>query len=105
MASGGGAMFNKTTLKNHIYRLNWGEQVWEDTGVVIDDRPANPRPTPSFVDDPVNPQTLCGFACLFRFRQLYHRQLPPTARAFIVFPITAPPQTYTLDAEFPGDHR
>lgn len=33
-----GSLFNSSTSKFHIYRLNWGAQTWEDTGVVLDDR-------------------------------------------------------------------
>lgn len=33
-----GSLFNPTDLKYHIYRLDWGDQNWEDTGVVLDDR-------------------------------------------------------------------
>jgi hypothetical protein len=33
-----GSMWNDTAGKYHIYRLNWGTQVWEDTGVPLDDR-------------------------------------------------------------------
>lgn len=34
-----GSLFNPTDDKFHIYRLNWGTQTWEDTGVIIDNRP------------------------------------------------------------------
>jgi hypothetical protein len=34
-----GSLFNASTNSYHIYRLNWGTQDWEDTGVVLDDRP------------------------------------------------------------------
>ena len=34
-----GSLFNPADDKFHIYRLNWGTQTWEDTGVIIDDRP------------------------------------------------------------------
>lgn len=34
-----GSLFNTADDKFHIYRLNWGTQTWEDTGVIIDDRP------------------------------------------------------------------
>ncbi|MFN8494902.1 MAG: Calx-beta domain-containing protein [Caldilineaceae bacterium] len=33
-----GSMWNPTAKQYHIYRLNWGTQTWEDTGVAIDDR-------------------------------------------------------------------
>ena len=33
-----GSLWNPTDVKYHIYRLNWGTQTWEDTGVPIDDR-------------------------------------------------------------------
>ena len=32
------SMFNVTETEYHIYRLNWSTQVWEDTGVPLDDR-------------------------------------------------------------------
>lgn len=33
-----GSLWNPTVNQYHIYRLNWGTQVWEDTGVLLDDR-------------------------------------------------------------------
>ncbi|MFN8487342.1 MAG: Calx-beta domain-containing protein [Caldilineaceae bacterium] len=33
-----GSLFNPTANAYHIYRLDWGAQTWEDTGVRIDDR-------------------------------------------------------------------
>jgi len=33
-----GSLFNSSTLKFHIYKLNAATQVWSDTGTVIDDR-------------------------------------------------------------------
>ena len=33
-----GSMFNVTAGEYRIYRLNWGTQEWEDTGVALDDR-------------------------------------------------------------------
>ena len=33
-----GSMYHDATDQYHIYRLNWGTQSWEDTGVVLDDR-------------------------------------------------------------------
>ncbi|MFN8489045.1 MAG: Calx-beta domain-containing protein [Caldilineaceae bacterium] len=33
-----GSLWNQTVDQYHIYRLNWGTQVWEDTGVPLDDR-------------------------------------------------------------------
>ena len=33
-----GIMYNTTAGEYHIYRLDWGNQVWEDTGVIVDDR-------------------------------------------------------------------
>ncbi|HEX6384464.1 MAG TPA: Calx-beta domain-containing protein [Anaerolineae bacterium] len=32
------SMYNRTADEFHIYRLNWGTQDWEDTGVVLDTR-------------------------------------------------------------------
>ena len=32
------AMFNQETRAYHIYRLNWDEQEWEDTGTQVDER-------------------------------------------------------------------
>lgn len=40
-----GSLFETTSNTYHIYRLNWGSQTWEDTGVQLDDRPTT-RPTP-----------------------------------------------------------
>ncbi|MBX3011388.1 MAG: Ig-like domain-containing protein [Caldilineaceae bacterium] len=34
-----GSLFNSTTGRFHIYKLNWGTQLWEDTGVELDNRP------------------------------------------------------------------
>ncbi|MGB3717868.1 MAG: hypothetical protein WA996_25915, partial [Candidatus Promineifilaceae bacterium] len=34
-----GSLWNITAEEYRIYRLNWGTQAWEDTGVAIDDRP------------------------------------------------------------------
>jgi hypothetical protein len=34
-----GVLFNHTISETHIYRLDWGAQTWEDTGVLVDDRP------------------------------------------------------------------
>ena len=34
-----GSLFNPTAGDYHIYRLDWGEQDWVDTGVALDDRP------------------------------------------------------------------
>jgi len=34
-----GSLFNSAAGQYHIYRLNWGTQTWEDTGVALDDRP------------------------------------------------------------------
>jgi hypothetical protein len=33
-----GSLFNLDLNQYHIYRLNWGTQMWEDTGVPLDDR-------------------------------------------------------------------
>ncbi|MFN8489807.1 MAG: Calx-beta domain-containing protein [Caldilineaceae bacterium] len=33
-----GSMWNPAAKQYHIYRLNWGAQIWEDTGAPIDDR-------------------------------------------------------------------
>jgi hypothetical protein len=33
-----GSLFNPDLNQYHIYRLNWGTQTWEDTGVPLDDR-------------------------------------------------------------------
>ena len=33
-----GSLYNSAAGAFHIYRLNWGTQTWEDTGVAIDDR-------------------------------------------------------------------
>ncbi|MEZ4713577.1 MAG: Calx-beta domain-containing protein [Caldilineaceae bacterium] len=32
------SMFNSSTSKFHIYRLNWGTHTWEDWGIELDDR-------------------------------------------------------------------
>jgi uncharacterized protein YcfL len=34
-----GSLFNETAGEYHIYRLDWGNQNWVDTGVLLDDRP------------------------------------------------------------------
>lgn len=34
-----GSMWNDELDEFHIYRLNWGTQTWQDTGVPLDDRP------------------------------------------------------------------
>lgn len=75
-----GSLWNDATESFHIYRLAWGSQTWEDTGVPIDDRPesradvlwdaANQKlyvashfkyDNPSTVNDPVH------WARLYRF--------------------------------------
>jgi len=33
-----GSLFNPTANAYHIYRLDWGAQTWEDTGISLDDR-------------------------------------------------------------------
>jgi hypothetical protein len=33
-----GSLYNRDADEYHIYRLNWGTQIWEDTGTPIDDR-------------------------------------------------------------------
>ncbi|MFQ5857926.1 MAG: hypothetical protein ACE5LU_20160, partial [Anaerolineae bacterium] len=33
-----GSLYNNYADEYHIYRLNWGTQTWEDTGVALDDR-------------------------------------------------------------------
>jgi len=33
-----GILYNNTAGEYHIYRLDWGNQVWEDTGVIVDER-------------------------------------------------------------------
>src|SRR4030067_1356388 len=32
-----GILYNNTAGEYHIYRLDWGNQVWEDTGVIVDE--------------------------------------------------------------------
>jgi hypothetical protein len=34
-----GSLYKSAAGAYHIYRLNWGTQTWEDTGVALDDRP------------------------------------------------------------------
>jgi hypothetical protein len=36
-----GSLYNQTAGEYHIYRLDWGEQDWVDTGVALDDRPGS----------------------------------------------------------------
>ena len=33
-----GSLYNRSTDRYQIYRLNWGTQIWEDTGIALDDR-------------------------------------------------------------------
>lgn len=40
-----GSLFETTSNTYHIYRLNWGSQTWEDTGVQLDDRPTTKADT------------------------------------------------------------
>ncbi|MCA9999035.1 MAG: Ig-like domain-containing protein, partial [Anaerolineales bacterium] len=41
-----GVLYNRDTDHYHIYRLNWGDNEWVDTGVQVDDRRADPFALP-----------------------------------------------------------
>lgn len=41
-----GVLYNRDTNYYHIYRLNWGDNEWVDTGVQVDDRRADPFALP-----------------------------------------------------------
>lgn len=74
------SMWNEILEEYHIYRLNWGTQTWQDTGVALDDRPESradalmdgdtgtlyvashfKQDNPSVVNDPINHARLYRF--------------------------------------------
>lgn len=91
-----GSMFNSTTLKYHIYRLNWGEQVWEDTGVVLDDRPKS-KADVLFVDDPVNPKLYVASHIYSGQANRIDNALSPNRARLYRFSYNRATQTYTPD--------
>lgn len=40
-----GSLFDTTSNTYHIFRLNWGSQTWEDTGIELDNRPTTKADT------------------------------------------------------------
>lgn len=92
-----GSLFNPTDDKFHIYRLNWGTQTWEDTGVIIDERPNTKADTlwdgaklyvashVAIESDGEETTTAANWARLYRFSY------------------DAAQQKYTLDAGFPSN--
>lgn len=91
-----GSLYNAATSAYHIYRLNWGTQDWEDTGVVLDDRPNSKADT--FWDTSANKLYVASH--VFYVIASKVNQSVNWGRLYRYSYDTAT-QTYSLDTNFP----
>jgi hypothetical protein len=94
-----GSLFNETAGEYHIYRLDWGNQNWVDTGVALDARPGSKA------------DILWDGTHLYVASHIYtefSKQLPDPGDSaewgrLYRYSYDEPTQTYSLDAGFPVD--
>ncbi|MEZ4731281.1 MAG: Calx-beta domain-containing protein [Caldilineaceae bacterium] len=91
-----GSLFDSVTNSYHIYRLNWGTQTWEDTGIMLDDRPNTKADV--LWDGAANKLYVASPSPLNRMGK--NRPTRPIGNGFTATP-TMLQQTYTLDSGFP----
>lgn len=94
-----GSLFNTTDDKFHIYRLNWGTQTWEDTGVIIDDRPNTKADV--LWDGTANKLYIASHVAIESDGE--ETTTPANWARLYRFSYDAAQQKYTLDQGFPGN--
>ncbi|MBA2384619.1 MAG: DNRLRE domain-containing protein, partial [Actinobacteria bacterium] len=84
-----GSLFNSSTLKYHIYKLNAATQVWSDTGTVIDER------------DGSRSDTLWDGTRLYVVTHGLTATTPGHSIRLLRFTYDSSAKTYSTDAGFP----
>lgn len=93
-----GALYNSSAGALHIYRLNWGTQTWEDTGVAIDDR--DNTKTDTLWDATTSKLYIASHVAVDSDGE--ESSNPANWARLYRYTYSTALQTYTLDANFPA---